>query len=746
MAGKTDTTKLQFLFKKALGFANTSNLKTDAEETAGSVWQLGAASIFAQQIPNNPSTNDSDLNAIQGGVIEYTILTASVVPGSTYNANDTGGGGSEGSQSSGPHCYSFSLNTVYQANSSNPKKGTGSFTNGMALSASNGAVQIVSTAFSTQSPNPYLLKLFEDDGSGGLGTQIFPTAEVDWYLDAYNGVLFIQDFEASTVPKFAKAFIYTGDFVSSFTGEAMAVSGSAGGKTSKILLMSGSGNSAGTIHSVSDAAYAGDPANYVDTSFYVSGSVNAISNNQAGAAVIGGDAYISGALYLAELRAGVIPGNPPDGRIAVYGKDDSGVTKIYFRNESGETEIGTGGAGAAGGSNTQVQFNNAGSLDGISSVTSDGTNVTFGDTALLVGQDIIHDGDADTKITFGDDAIGLTVGGEQLITVSEATQDIVKIGDGGDVDFQVRTLNDDNTLYVEGSTDRIGVGTDSPSTTIHISTTSPTLRLQRALNGQASTVDFAGSGAQIGASISHTELSNDLLFKTFNGSTTEEILRLGGHYGVENRQVIFLSGTDVAASDMQPAQSSDIAFFVSGSTGIKSGSIYSGDTRRGLAAFGGDVVVSGSLYVSGSVIENESTDRLTIRKTISTLASPVNSTFELDTFSVKEFFSVRYYITGKPGTSDTGPDDRFNAELLVAFDGRDSGTNAPSFAENRARVGYAPANVAFPEYLSEDNLHFIMTQSSGVAKLSMSGSYYYEQGAGPGVGLTLIINRVAYRL
>jgi len=664
MAGKTDTTKLQFLFKKALGFANTSNLKTDAEETAGSAWQLGGSFIFAQGIPSSPSTTDSVLNTIQNDVIEYTILTASVVPGSTYNANDSGGGGSEGGQSSGPHCYSFSLNNVYQSNSSNPKKGTGSFTNSMALSASNGAVQIISTAFSTDSPNPYLLKLYEDDGGGGLGSQIFPPAEVDWYLDAYNGILFIQDYEASTIPKFAKAFIYTGNFVSNFTGDAMAVSGSAGGKTSKVLLMSGSGNGVSTIHSVSDVAYTGDPASYVDTTFYVSGAVGAISDNAAGAAVIGGDAYISGALYLAELRTGVIPSNPPDGRIALYGKDDSGVTKIYFRNESGETEVGSGG-GSAGGSTSQVQYNNAGSLSGITGLTSDGTNATFGDTSLLVGQDIIHDGDSDTFFRFTSDAISVQAGGAEFITITE-----------------------------DGTQDKI------------------------IINNAAADIDFSVEGS-----------SRSNLFKV----------------DASRKQVLILSGGAQGKESLGDSYN-DVSFFVSGSVGAKSGSIYAGVTEagRGISLFGGDVVISGSLYVSGSVIENESTDRLTIRKELSTMigsGSPPTQAIPLDTFSVTEFFSVRYYITGKPETRT----DRFNTELLIAYSGDIGSTDIPAWAENRANVDYNKANVSFSNYLSEDNLHFIMSQDSGIVTLGISGSYHYEQGAQPGQGMTLIVNRVAYR-
>ena len=44
----------------------------------------------------------------------------------------------------------------------------------------------------------------------------------------------------------------------------------------------------------------------------------------------------------------------------------------------------------------------------------------------------------------------------------------MKIGDGGDVDFQVRTNSDDNTLYIEGSTDNVGIGTNTPKAKLDV--------------------------------------------------------------------------------------------------------------------------------------------------------------------------------------------------------------------------------------------------------------------------------------
>ena len=259
---------------------------------------------------------------------------------------------------------------------------------------------------------------------------------------------------------------------------------------------------------------------------------------------------------------------------------------------NGQVTISSTAGGTPAGSNTELQFNNDGSFGGVSGATTDGSVVTFGDSAILVGQDITHAGDSDTKIVFGDDAIGITVGGEQLLTVSEAGTDMVTVGDGGDVDFRVRTNNDDNTLYVVGSTDTVGIGLNNPATTLHLKDSDVAIRLQRENNSEASTIEFAGSAGNIGASIAHDVVGNDLVFDVFNGTTTEESLRLGGYASSENRQVIILSGSGMGAGAMQPRQAADIAFFVSGSVDSR------GTAVKGTAVFGGDVAISGTLAVN----------------------------------------------------------------------------------------------------------------------------------------------------
>ena len=86
------------------------------------------------------------------------------------------------------------------------------------LYQTSGTLQLIGPSFSGNSPNPYLMKLYEDDGSGGIGDEISLTDEIDWLMDYYNGVLFVQDYNSSQLPAFAKAFIYTGNMLSASIG------------------------------------------------------------------------------------------------------------------------------------------------------------------------------------------------------------------------------------------------------------------------------------------------------------------------------------------------------------------------------------------------------------------------------------------------------------------------------------------------------------------------------------------------
>jgi hypothetical protein len=301
-----------------------------------------------------------------------------------------------------------------------------------------------------------------------------------------------------------------------------------------------------------DNAQSPDPRDFPDTNFWVSGTMGSKGSSTLGTAVFGGDLVTSGTVYAETGISGSLT-QLTDGTSYLIAGDNMVITT----GSSGAVTIAsTGGGGGAG---TGVGW--FAPSDGIISTTG---SLYFGVTV----------GTTNPDITFGSD--GAAVFNEQ----------------GGSVDFRVESSNYAHMLFVDAGNDRLGIGSTgaSPATTVHIKDSAPTLRIQRSANANDSSIEFAGSAGAIG-SVIHLSSSNDLVFKTHNGSSTEEILRLGSHYGSSNRQVILLSGSAVAASSMQPKQSADINFFVSGTIGSRNSS----DTK-GTAVFGGDLVISGTTH------------------------------------------------------------------------------------------------------------------------------------------------------
>jgi len=232
MAGKTDRTGVQYAFKKLSGRANTSNIKSDAQEVIGSNIQVGTQTIFGQNIPISASRIDYQLySASQGAdaTAEYVVFTVAAITGTTYDADSATGGGGDGSQSAGPHGYKLIMTGNYEALSSNPKKGTDPFINDRLVHETLGGLQLVPPNFSQESPNPYILKIYEADGSDAnqIGDEIPLLDEVDWTFDYYNGILFLQDYDAGKIPAFAKGFIYVGNYLSATLGSATGTPGGA---------------------------------------------------------------------------------------------------------------------------------------------------------------------------------------------------------------------------------------------------------------------------------------------------------------------------------------------------------------------------------------------------------------------------------------------------------------------------------------------------------------------------------------
>ncbi len=128
---------------------------------------------------------------------------------------------------------------------------------------------------------------------------------------------------------------------------------------------------------------------------------------------------------------------------------------------------------------------------------------------VQITDDIQHAGDTDTKIGFTDDIQTFTAGGEVLLTLTEAAQDVVKIGDGGDVDIN---FNDD--MFLRGSDGFFGVATVSPQTLVDIAGTGALLTVGDGTGSAAINVDGAAGSVR------------DIPF--FSGSSARWIFRVDG--------------------------------------------------------------------------------------------------------------------------------------------------------------------------------------------------------------------------
>jgi len=81
-----------------------------------------------------------------------------------------------------------------------------------------------------------------------------------------------------------------------------------------------------------------------------------------------------------------------------------------------------------------------------------------------VGEYIYHGGDNDTYIRFTDDDINIQAGGVNFIDLTQGgTNEITFNEAGADVDFRVEGDTQANLLFVDASTDRVGIGTSTPS-------------------------------------------------------------------------------------------------------------------------------------------------------------------------------------------------------------------------------------------------------------------------------------------
>ena len=159
-------------------------------------------------------------------------------------------------------------------------------------------------------------------------------------------------------------------------------------------------------------------------------------------------------------------------------KNDS-PNKLYFTDDAGTDHDLTAGGGSTspGGSDTQVQYNNGGAFAGSSNMTFNGTNLTLASN-LLLGSNLVHNGDTDTYLGFETDNIRLYAGNTNTMNIKADGVGIGTNSPGYKLDVRdsvsfrfeqsasQRLLffgqNDHATIHVTGSSHKLAFQTGGP--------------------------------------------------------------------------------------------------------------------------------------------------------------------------------------------------------------------------------------------------------------------------------------------
>lgn len=305
---------------------------------------------------------------------------------------------------------------------------------------------------------------------------------------------------------------------------------------------------------------------------------------------VNSDHYISGALYLQEKASEPdVAGN----QAVVYVADDGGVSKLYFKNTDGVTEVGSGGGGS--GTVTSGSFNEV--LD-ISDDNTSKTSFVTTSSLSLAGENGIsyNSGQA------GPDVFLFVSGG--MSRAARGLKDMNLFHSrsvfGGEI---VVSGNLHAEKSVVGWSDIILNRYDSPGNVLG--------GLGRTLNNNTITLfnsqsSTSGGFTKIqGRRTSGGEAIFDYLsFKGdgsngFGGAKTGHFLpKDGGEDGAEavRPRITFMSGGAAASPDEITA--ADVSIFFSGSSNSLD------EATRGSTLFGGDVATSGTLKITRNVAHN----------------------------------------------------------------------------------------------------------------------------------------------
>jgi hypothetical protein len=172
---------------------------------------------------------------------------------------------------------------------------------------------------------------------------------------------------------------------------------------------------------------------------------------------------------------------------------------------------------------------------------------------VYVDDDVIHDGDPDTKIAFLTDQVQLYAGNSNGIDITAGS---VVINEGSiDMDFRVESNGNANMLFVDGGNNRVGIGTASPAESLHVIGNAVISGLQYSqsmnLTGDLATgwhtiaiVEGRSGGAASGTGDSSQRAIGTFLIRNTDSSRHQSVMLTASHlFGAGNGNGISIDHT-----------------------------------------------------------------------------------------------------------------------------------------------------------------------------------------------------------
>ena len=296
----------------------------------------------------------------------------------------------------------------------------------------------------------------------------------------------------------------------------------------------------------------------------------------------------------------------------------SGTLQIVGATILGSTLNVTGAATMAGKVSVDNEISGSGTLQAAGATTL-GSTLSVSGTVSVAG-DIDHAGDSDTYLRFEPNLVNLVAGGKSAIKLETSAGKIQLNNSNDNLDVQIMADDGEVILHTDAGTNRVGIGTSSPSDELHVSGATAAIVIGSNAASIASLQLKQGGTTygrlQIGGggvfNIENLVADEDMVFKVNDGGSTRTALTLDSSVSevivnngadslvdfrvesVNNTHMLFVDGSadKVGINSSAPTHTLTVAGTISGS-----GTLHT----VGAATFGATLATTGSITATGAV-------------------------------------------------------------------------------------------------------------------------------------------------